>query len=161
MVDKSRQNSTFYELDTRRQKAIVMLFEDKLSDEEIAKSVNRSRATLSKWKKEPKFQMAMEEYRRIAVDDFVPDAIKQLKKLVLYGQSEMVKFQSIMAILNLSGYGTVEENPEITQAKIRKLNAEADIAEAKAKEYIEDSSGYDEVQLVFAERQKEGQDNED
>lgn len=154
MVDKSRQNSTFYELDTKRQKAIVMLFEDKLSDEEIAKSVNRSRATLSKWKKEPKFQIAMEEYRRIAVDDFVPDAIKQLKKLVLYGQSEMVKFQSIMAILNLSGYGTMEENPEVTQAKIRKLNAEADIAESKAKLMNDDRVSL-ETKIVIGEFEDE------
>ena len=41
-VDKSRQNNTFFNLDERRQKAIVLLFEDELTDEEIAKSVNRS-----------------------------------------------------------------------------------------------------------------------
>ena len=161
MVDKNKQNATFYELDAKRRKAVVMLFEDELSDEEIAKSVNRSRATLSKWKKEPKFQEAMQDYRKIAVDDFVPDAIKGLKKLVLSSKSDMVKFQSIMAVLNLSGYGTTEESPEVTQAKIRKLNAEADMAEAKAKEYVEDSSDYDEIQLVFSDRQKKGQDNED
>ena len=53
------------------------------------------------------------------------------------------------------------DNDKVMEQQLRKLTAEADIAEAKAKEYIEGSSDYDEIQLVFAERQKEGQDNED
>ena len=53
------------------------------------------------------------------------------------------------------------DNDKLMEQQLRKLTAEADIAEAKAKEYIEDSSAYDEIHLVFAERQKEGQDNED
>jgi hypothetical protein len=133
MVYKTLQNGAFSQLDKRRQNAVIMLFEDELSDEEIAKAVNRSRTTLAAWKKEPKFQEALQEYRKIVVDDFVPEAIKELKKLVLSSKSDMVKFQSIMAVLNLSGYGTLEENPEVTQAKIRKMNAEADIAESKVK----------------------------
>ena len=50
---------------------------------------------------------------------------------------------------------------DMQNAQIRKVKAEADMAEAKAKEYIEDSSDYDEIQLVFSDRQKKGQDNED
>lgn len=50
---------------------------------------------------------------------------------------------------------------DMQNAQVRKAKAEADMAEAKAKEYIEDSSAYDEIHLVFEERQKEGQDNED
>ena len=53
------------------------------------------------------------------------------------------------------------DNDKLMEQQLRKLAAEADLAEAKAKEYIEDSSDYDEIHLVFAERQKEGQDNED
>ena len=53
------------------------------------------------------------------------------------------------------------DNDKVMEQQLRKLTAEADIAEAKAKEYIEDSSAYDEIHLVFAERQREGQDNED
>lgn len=47
------------------------------------------------------------------------------------------------------------------EQQLRKLTAEADMAEARVKEYIEDASDYDEVHLVFEERQKKGQDNED
>ncbi|MCS9983674.1 terminase small subunit [Weissella paramesenteroides] len=53
------------------------------------------------------------------------------------------------------------DNDKVMEQQLRKLTAEADMAEAKAKEYIEDSSTYDEVHLVFEERQKKGQDNED
>ena len=53
------------------------------------------------------------------------------------------------------------DNDKVMEQQLRKLTAEADIAEAKAKEYIEDSSAYDEIHLVFSERQKEGQDDAD
>ena len=53
------------------------------------------------------------------------------------------------------------DNDKLMEQQLRKLAAEADLAEAKAKEYIEDSSDYDEIQLVFEERRKKGQDNED
>ena len=53
------------------------------------------------------------------------------------------------------------DNDKVMEQQLRKLTAEADMAEAKAKEYIEDSSAYDEIHLVFAERQKKGQDDAD
>lgn len=53
------------------------------------------------------------------------------------------------------------DNDKLMEQQLRKLTAEADIAEARVKEYIEDASDYDEVHLVFGERQKKGQDNED
>ncbi|MHB9648375.1 terminase small subunit [Weissella paramesenteroides] len=53
------------------------------------------------------------------------------------------------------------DNDKLMEQQLRKLTAEADMAEARVKEYIEDASDYDEVHLVFEERQKKGQDNED
>ena len=53
------------------------------------------------------------------------------------------------------------DNDKVMEQQLRKLTAEADMAEAKAKEYIEDSSDYDEIQLVFSDRQKKGQDDAD
>lgn len=142
MVDKSRQNEAFDSLDERHRKAVILLFEDELTDEQIAKSVNRSRATLSKWKKDPLFQQAQQEYRRIALDSYVPDAIKHLNELALNSKSDMVQLQATQTILNMAGYGTVNSNVELDKAKVRKANAEADIAEARAKE-LEPESGAD------------------
>ncbi len=53
------------------------------------------------------------------------------------------------------------DNDKLIEQQLRKLTAEADMAEARVKEYIEDASDYDEVHLVFEERQKKGLDNED
>lgn len=53
------------------------------------------------------------------------------------------------------------DNDKLMEQQLRKLAAEADLAEAKAKEYIEDSSDYDEIQLVFSDRTKKGQDDAD
>ena len=142
MVDKSRQNEAFDSLDERHRKAVILLFEDELTDEQIAKSVNRSRATLSKWKKDPLFQQAQQEYRKIALDSYVPDAIKHLNELALNSKSDMVQLQATQTILNMAGYGTVNSNVELDKAKVRKANAEADIAEARAKE-LEPESGAD------------------
>ncbi|WP_208422108.1 phBC6A51 family helix-turn-helix protein [Latilactobacillus fragifolii] len=140
MVDKSRQNEAFYQLDKAKQNAIILLFEDELSDEQIAKSVNRSRATLSKWKNDDKFKQAQIEYRRVVIDGYVPDAIKRLHKLATGAKSEMVSLQAAQSILSMAGFGTTDSSPELEQAKIekaktdvRKAKAEADIKEAEAK----------------------------
>ena len=53
------------------------------------------------------------------------------------------------------------DNDKVMEQQLRKLTAEADMAEARVKEYIEDASDYDEVHLVFEERQKKGQDDAD
>lgn len=131
-MNKSLQAKTFYELDKRRRIAIMLLFEDELTDENIAKTVKRSRQTLAKWKKEPKFVKAQEEYRRVAMDSYVPDAIKQLRKLSMTAKSEMVQLQATNSILSLSGFGSADSNAELDRAKTRKANAEADIVEHQA-----------------------------
>ncbi|MBZ1504041.1 helix-turn-helix domain-containing protein [Latilactobacillus curvatus] len=165
MVDKSVQNETFYELDKAKQTAIVLLFEDKLSDEQIAKTVNRSRTTLSNWKKDNKFKQAQIEYRRVAIDSYVPDAIKRLHKLAIGAKSEMVSLQAAQSILSMAGFGSVDSSPELEQAKIekakadvRKLTAEADIKEAEAKAVGNtDSSG---ITLEIIRTDRRGQSDE-
>ena len=49
-MDKIGQSGPFYQLDKRRRKAVKLLFEDSLTDEEIAKAVQRRRSTLDNWK---------------------------------------------------------------------------------------------------------------
>lgn len=132
-VNKTGQNGPFYELDKRRQKAVVLLFEDELTDEEIAKSVGRSRSTLSSWKNEELFKAAQKQYRSLVVkDDYTNMAIKKLKDL-LEAKSEMVQLQSATTILKMAGMLSDNDTPELTRAKVRKANADARVAEARAK----------------------------
>ena len=145
-VYKSLQNGPFFELDKRRQKAIVMLFEGNLNDEEIAKSVNRSRQTLNKWKNDHKFKLAQEQYKSLVVKkDFESKALRELVNL-LNAKSEMVRLQTAITILKMSGMISDNSTPELDKAKVRKANAEADIAECKAQ--ILKDSGSSGVELL-------------
>ena len=145
-VYKSLQNGPFFELDKRRQKAIVMLFEGNLNEKEIAKSVNRSRQTLNKWKNDYKFKLAQEQYKSLVVKkDFESKALRELVNL-LNAKSEMVRLQTAVTILKMSGMISDNSTPELDKAKIRKANAEADIAEYKAQ--ILKDSGSSGVELL-------------
>ncbi len=131
-VYKSLQNGPFFEIDEYRKKAIILLFEDELSNEEIAKKVNRSRQTLNKWKKDPKFKAAQEQYKQLIVKDkFESKALKRLIELI-DAKSEMVQLQAVTTILKMAGRLSENSTPELDKAKIRKANAEADTAEANA-----------------------------
>lgn len=139
-VNKTEQNGPFYKLDKRRQKAVILLFEDELTDEEIAKSVQRSRSTLNNWKNEELFKAAQKQYRSLVVkNDYESKALKKLKEL-LEAKSEMVQLQSATTILKMAGMLSDSDTPELTRAKVRKANADARVAEAKAKSLEENGA---------------------
>lgn len=125
-----------------------MLFEDNLSDEEIAKSVNRSRQTLNKWKNDSKFKAAQEHYKKLVVKkDFESKALRELVNL-LDAKSEMVRLQTAITILKMSGMMSDSSTPELDEAKIRKANAEADIVRWKADELTGKNKADDSIVLV-------------
>lgn len=139
-VNKTGQDGPFYKLDKRRQKAVMLLFEDELTDEEIAKSVQRSRSTLSSWKNEELFKAAQKQYRSLVVkNDYESKALKKLKEL-LEAKSEMVQLQSATTILKMAGMLSDNDTPELTRAKVRKANADARVAEARAKSLEENGA---------------------
>lgn len=132
-VDKIGQSGPFFKLDKRRRKAVKLLFEDELSDEEIAKAVQRRRSTLDNWKHDELFRAAQQQYNHLVVKkDFESKALRRLVKL-LDARSEMVQLQAANSILKLSGMLSDNSTPELDQAKIRKANADARVAEARAK----------------------------
>lgn len=145
-VKKSEENGAFSKLDRKRQKAVVMLFENTLTIEEIAKSLNRSPTTLYKWKKEPLFMQAQHEYSIKKLNGALPDAIKELLKLIRNGKSEMVKLQAIQTVMKQAGLFSDNGTPGLDAARIRKANADARVAEARAKA-MEDN-GQDMEQLL-------------
>lgn len=140
-MNKSEQYASFESLDALKQKAIILLFEGNMTDEQIAKEVHRGRTTIVKWKKDETFAKAQQEYNHIVLDKYVPDAVKQLGALSSKAKSEMVRLQATTTILSMTGFGSTERNPELEIAQIRKANAEAKIKEAQAKrETSEDTS---------------------
>lgn len=149
MSDKTLRNGVFAKMDANHKKAVILLFEDELTDEQIAKEVHRSRTTLAKWKKDKDFQEAEREYRSLAIDSYVPDAIKQIHKLATGAKSEMVRLQSSTTILNMAGYSADGDSPEMAKQSVRKAKAEADLAEAKAKRETDDSNGHVSVNITM------------
>lgn len=132
-VDKIGQSGPFFKLDKRRRKAVRLLFEDELSDEEIAKAVQRRRSTLDNWKHDELFRAAQQQYNHLVIKkDFESKALRRLVKL-LDAKSEMVQLQAANSILKLSGMLSDNSTPELDRAKIRKANADARVAEARAK----------------------------
>lgn len=132
-MKKSKENSAFAKLDRKRQNAVVMLFENELTIEEIAKKLNRSPTTLYKWKNDPLFKQAQYEYAITVLNHALPDAIRELLKLIRNGKSEMVKLQAIQTVMKQAGLFSDNGTPELDAARIRKANADARVAEARAK----------------------------
>ena len=130
-VQKTAENGPFFQLDKLRQDAVAMLFNDELTDEQIAKNVHRSPRTLYTWKQDPLFKAAQEQYSRLVVKDYKNDALKKVHEL-LNARSEMVQLQSATTILKMAGYLSDNSTPELDEAKTRKAKAEADLAEYKA-----------------------------
>lgn len=150
-MNKSEQYASFESLDALKQKAIILLFEGNMTDEQIAKEVHRGRTTIVKWKKDETFVKAQQEYSHIVLDKYVPDAVKQLGVLSTKAKSEMVRLQATTTILSMTGFGSTERNPELEMAQVRKANAEADIKEAQARRETDgnNSSGHVSVEIVM------------
>lgn len=147
-LDKIGQLGPFFELDKRRQKAVILLFEDELTDEEIVKNVQRRRSTLDNWKNDDKFKAAQEQYKKLVVKkDFESKALRELVNL-LNAKSEMVRLQTAITILKMSGMMSDNSTPELDKAKVRKANAEADIARWRADELTGKNKSDDSTVLV-------------
>lgn len=148
-VHNNSQYEAFYNLDKPRRDAIVLLFENQLTDEEIAKKVNRTRRTLAKWKNDPQFKKGQDAYKHVVIKkDYESNAIRKLNGL-LSAKSEMVQLQAANSILKLSGMLSDNSTPELDQAKIRKANAEADMAEQKATMLKDNKTGI--TKIVFSD----------
>lgn len=133
-VHKSSDLKTFSKLTKKRQKAVVMLFENDKTIEEIAKMLNITDRAIYKWKNDPLFKQAQQEYAISVLDTALPDSVRELMKLI-NGKKvpAMVKLQAIQTVFKRAGLFSDNGTPELDKARIRKANADARVAEARAK----------------------------
>lgn len=124
----------------------MMLFENDKTIEEIAKILNITDRAVYKWKRNPDFIQAQQEYAIFVLNTALPDSIRELIKLIRNSKSDMVKLQAIQTVLKHANLLSDNSTPELDAARIRKANADARVAEAKAKA-MEDN-GQDMEQLV-------------
>ena len=111
-----------------------MLFENDKTIEEIANELNVSDRAIYKWKNDPLFKQAQQEYAISVLDTALPDSVRELMKLI-NGKKvpAMVKLQAIQTVFKRAGLFSDNGTPELDKARIRKANADARVAEAKAK----------------------------
>ena len=132
-MDKIGENSVFSTMTKQQKDAIKLLFEDDLTDEEIAKKVHRSTSTLYNWKKDLKFRKAQDEYALIAIkSDYKNQAVHRLVYLMKHGESGNVQLQAANSIIKLAGLYNQKDDPEVKEAQLKMLKANATKAEAEA-----------------------------
>lgn len=131
---KSSDLTAFLRLTRKRQKAVMMLFENDKTIKEIAKELKVSDRAIYKWKNDPDFIQAQQEYAISVLDTALPDSVRELMKLI-NGKKvpAMVKLQAIQTVFKRAGLFSDNGTPELDKARIRKANADARVAEAKAK----------------------------
>lgn len=143
---KSSDLRAFSKLTKKRQKAVMMLFENDKTIEEIANELNVSDRAIYKWKNDPLFKQAQQEYAISVLDTALPDSVRELMKLIRNSKSDMVKLQAIQTVLKHANLLSDNSTPELDKARIRKANADARVAEARAKAM--ENSGQDVELLV-------------
>ena len=129
------RNDPFSSLTKAQQTLVILDFEGGHSNKEIAPKLGlKNETTVSHWRKRSWYEPAFNAYASKTVrGKYKSLALRTLIDL-LDARSEMVRLQAATSILKLSGMLSDNGTPELDKAKVRKANAEADIAEQKAQQ---------------------------
>lgn len=128
------ETGAFQKLNKKRQKAVEMLFEHHFTNAEIGAKVGVDEKTIRRWKKNPDFIRGLHDYSISKLNNALPLAIQQAYELLENPKtSAMVKFQLIQMLFKYANLLSDNSTPELDKARIRKANADARVAEARAK----------------------------
>lgn len=139
MRAKKADLPVFYTLSGKQQKAVAMLFEGKLKQNEIAKELNVADSTVTKWKRNKWFKEAQDEYNHHMLREYASDAVNTLRSL-LKAKSEMVRFNAAKDILDRTGVVT---ETELQRAQIEKM--EVEIESMKISNKDEDTNNWSQL----------------
>ena len=155
---KSAKIDPFFALDKERQTIVALTVNENLTNKELAVQVNRKReATMSEWKKSDWYEPARDAYIRLSIKgDYKVEALKTLLDL-LDAKSEMVRLQAATTLLKMAGMLSDNDTPELTRAKVRKANAEADISEYNAKQVMNNAADDLTINIVRNDRSAENE----
>lgn len=145
-IVKVGKDSAFDRLTKNKKIAVIRLFEGatlKSISQEIDCHIN----TIENWKNNEEFQQARIDYSIYALNHLLPDAVASLSQLINHSKTPaMVRLQAIQTVLKHANLLSDNSTPELDKAKIRKANADARVAEARAKAM--ENSGQDVELLV-------------
>lgn len=132
-IVKVGKDSAFDRLTKKKKIAVIRLFEGatlKSISQEIDCHIN----TIENWKNNEEFQQARIDYSIYALNHLLPDAVASLSQLINHSKTPaMVKLQAIQTVLKHANLLSDNSIPELDKARIRKANADARVAEARAK----------------------------
>ena len=145
-IVKVGKDSAFDRLTKKKKIAVIRLFEGatlKSISQEIDCHIN----TIENWKNNEEFQQARIDYSIYALNHLLPDAVASLSQLINHSKTPaMVKLQAIQTVLKHANLLSDNSTPELDKARVRKANADARVAEARAKAMEE--NGQDMEQLL-------------
>lgn len=147
MKNNMSEKGAFQKLNKKRQKAVEMIFEHRFTNVEIGAEVGVDEKTIRRWKKDPELIRGLHDYSLNKLNNALPLAVQQSYELLENPKTPaMVKFQLIQMLFKYANLLSDNSTPELDKARIRKANADARVAEARAKA-MEDS-GQDMEQLL-------------
>lgn len=134
MKNNVPEKGAFQKLNKKRKKAVEMVFEHRFTNVEIGNEIGVDEKTIRRWKKDPDFIRGLHDYSLNKLNGALPLAIQQSYELLENPKtSAMVKFQLIQMFFKYANLLSDNSTPELDKAKIRKANADARVAEARAK----------------------------
>lgn len=90
-------------LTSKQNKAIALMVEKNLNQNEIAKELNVARQTISNWKRNAEFQEELLNAERNLLKGLTGKAIKTMENL-LTAKSELVRYNAASDILDRTGH---------------------------------------------------------
>ncbi|NRO91156.1 hypothetical protein IMAU10142_01184 [Lactobacillus helveticus] len=133
MKSNMSEKGAFQKLNKKRQKAVEMVFEHRFTNVEIGTEIGVNEKTIRRWKKDPDFIRGLHDYSLNKLNSALPLAVQQSYELLENPKtSAMVKFQLIQMLFKYANLLSDNSTPELDKAKIRKANADARVAEARA-----------------------------
>ncbi|MGC9588672.1 phBC6A51 family helix-turn-helix protein [Staphylococcus epidermidis] len=90
-------------LTSKQNKAIVLMVEKNLNQNEIARELNVARQTISNWKRNAEFQEELLNAERNLLKGLTGKAIKTMENL-LTAKSELVRYNAASDILDRTGH---------------------------------------------------------
>lgn len=130
-MNKTEHLEGFNKLPTKQRKAIIAMVESSKSLDQIQNDVHVSRTTFYNWRHREDFINALKEYSQYSLGQASAKAVRRLIGFI-DNKNPYLAMQAALAVINLSNVGSVEGNSDLDEARARKANAEADIAEYKA-----------------------------
>lgn len=96
-------------LNNNQLKVIELMYETKMTREEIANKVGVGTRTISRWKNEnEEFQEAMNNYAHKSIVNAVPKALGTMIRL-LNARSELVRFNAAKDLLDRAGFAPTDK----------------------------------------------------